>query len=380
MTDTTLRTPSEDAWEAFLKSLFSPLPGLREMAILELPTWHAHGRNVTPLLEMSVRDPEPMVCRAAAIVAGRMRIATPALLDELEKKLTAADDLLKRTIVTTFARLGAAGLPRMIRLLADRDPFVRRFVALALEDLGEPAIAPLIAALAQEPLRRAAAEVLIGIGQPALPQVMKLLDQPDRDLQYVAMDILEGIGPHVLPTLIEEIKLGNRGPAVGGDAVTRFGPDAIPELMKALRSSDAAHQCWAAATLVKIGPAAVPALTASIGTDSTSVCWLAAKALAQIGTAAVPNLLTILANPNATVRWVAADILAQIGGDALPSLERIITEGEAPAREAAIHALGLMGETASSSLPTLTAALQRESDPSLRQALQETIAKLAVFQ
>lgn len=380
MTDTIVRAPSEDAWEAFLKALFSPLPGLREMAILELPTWQAHGRDITPLLEISVRDPEPMVCRAAAIVAGRQRIATPTILEELEKKLTSGDDLLKRTIVTTFSRLGSAGLPRMIRLLSDRDPFIRRFLALALEDLGEAAVEPLIAALSQEPLRRAAAEVLIRIGQPAVSQVMKLLDQPDRDLQYTAMDILEGIGPHVLPTLIAEIKRGHPRPEEGGEAVTRFGPDAIPELMKVLRSSDAGHQCWAAATLVKIGAPAVPALSAALCTESPSVCWLAAKALAQIGPAAVPNLVTILTNPNATVRWVAADILAQIGGEALTWLERLVQEGEAPAREAAIHALGLMGETASSSLPTLTAALQRETDPTLRQALQNTIAKLAAYQ
>ncbi|NLI76020.1 MAG: HEAT repeat domain-containing protein [Candidatus Riflebacteria bacterium] len=372
--------PSDEAWDAYLKSLFSPLPGLREMALLEIPVWHGLGRDVTGLLEMSLRDTDPMVCRAAAMVTGRLRLASPTLLEELEKRLATDDDILKRTVVTTLSRLTPDSIPLMVRLLVDRDAYLRRFVAVALEDCGEQAVAPLVAVLSQDLLRRSAGAVLAKIGQPAIPHLLKLIDQPDRDLAYIAMDILEEIGPHVIPTLIEEIRFGKRNEEPGGDAVTRFGPSALPNLLSSLRDPDIAHRCWAAATLVKMGPVAVPALTGVVCEGNPAVCWLAGKALARIGAPAVPSLLAILGTKTRSLRWIAADILAQIGEEAIASLEHTILDGDPAAKEAAIHALGLMGEPAWSALSFLTECHKRETDPHLQEALREAMEKLAVFQ
>jgi len=374
------KKPSNESWDSFLKSLFSPLPGLREMALLELPNWYAYGRDVTGLLEMSLRDSETMVCRAAAIMVGRLRVATPMILSELEKKLAVDDELLKRTIVTTLSRLGAKSIPLMIRLLADRDPFVRRFAAVSLEDLGEAAVEPLVEALSQESLRRNAGSVLARIGNPAIPFLLKNLDHQNREIQYISMDILEEIGPYIIPALIQEIKFGRRQENSGGDAITRFGQSAIPNLAQSLHDPDVFHRCWAAATLVKIGPPAIHALTTAVCGENTSVCWLAGKALVQIGAPSVPDLLTILGSQTRSIRWIAADILAQIGEEAIAALERTILDGDRSAREAAIHALGLMGEPAWRTIRFLNERLQAEKDPAIQGGIKEAIEKLAAFQ
>lgn len=371
--------PSQTSWESFLESVHSPLPRLREMAIFELPAWAESGYEVGDILNLALKDSDSVVVRAAAIITGRLKKNSEDILRALETKLSIDDDLLRRTIVTTLVRLGIPAIPILMKLLGDRDAFIRRFVALAFEQLGEPAVDPLVEALRDKLLRRAAASILVQIGKPAVSKLIPKLECDDFEVRFSVIDILEQIGPIVVPTLIEQIKSGKTPQEQGGDALTRFGPDAVPELIITMRDKEIGNRCWAAAILVKIGQPAAPGLLSILMEGNAGTAYLASKALVQIGVSAIPTLFQALGTTTKSVRWIVSNILVQMGEEAIESLENGLLEIDPLVREASAHALGEMGGSAWAALPNLESALQDEVNSDVKIVLRQAIEKLRIF-
>src|SRR5262249_27024446 len=107
---------------------------------------------------------------------------------------------------------------------------------------------------------------------------------------------------------------------------------AIPELVKALDDRSTFVRAEVVRALEKVGPAAVPALAEALGNSSENVRISAARALSGMGAAAVPvvpKLGRVLRHDKSRfVRWEAAATLGELGRVAQAAL---------PALEAALH-------------------------------------------
>jgi hypothetical protein len=74
------------------------------------------------------------------------------------------------------------------------DPAVRRSCQTKLRQMGRPAVAPLVAALADESLRPFAAVVLVELGQLAAPQLGAAMRHGDEGVRRVAEQTLDRMG------------------------------------------------------------------------------------------------------------------------------------------------------------------------------------------
>ncbi|HNV69588.1 MAG TPA: HEAT repeat domain-containing protein, partial [Candidatus Ozemobacteraceae bacterium] len=338
------RTVSEDSWQAFLESLYAPLPSLREMAVLELPRWAELGRDVSEVLALSINDEVPLVVRAAVMVAGRLRVPRRSVVEALERRLVTSDELLRRTVVTALGRIGSPAFQVLARLLNDRDPFIAEFVQTTLAIEGEPAVSVLLPLLSDLRLRQFAAAVLVRIGPPAIAHLMPLLNHADSEVRFLVTDTLEQIGPVVLPTLLDALRQSGAEREGAAAALPRFGIDAIPGLIELLSDANVHHRCSAAAALVQHGVRAVPFLVKALEHKNTGVAWLAAKSLGQIGPSAIPDMAIHLGRTARSVRWILADVLRQMGSDAALQLEKELSNPDPLVREAVAHILGDIGE------------------------------------
>ncbi|HOY66494.1 MAG TPA: HEAT repeat domain-containing protein [Candidatus Ozemobacteraceae bacterium] len=373
--------PPEESWVSFLESLYAPLPGLREMAVFELPVWHQLGRDVSEVVALSMRDPEPLVCRAAVVVAGRLRMSSEPVLQAITERLrTEQEPLLRRTMATALSRIGRPGFPGLVWLLGDRDAFVRQFAAVALGDAGEEAIPCLLEALTDERIRPFLAPVLGQIGGPAVPGLLAALDASNAAVQELAMDVLERIGPLTVEPLIEAVQKGSVSRRNGADALSRFGTGGVASLVRLMRGGDVSMRCWAADVVVMIGRPAVPSVITMLREEHVGISYLAGETLVRLGACAIPELVQSLGTVTRSVRWIVGNILGRLGVEAVHALESAVAEGDPLTREAAAHTLGEMGETAWAALPTLEAVLKTEQEPFVQDTIKKAIERLRQFE
>lgn len=373
--------PHEESWAAFLESLYAPLPGLREMAVFELPVWHKLGRDVSEVTAISMRDPEPLVCRAAAVVAGRLRLDADVILQALSERLqTEQDSLLRRTMATALSRIGRPGLPMLVQLLRDRDAFVRNFAATALGDAGDDVIPLLLEALNDDRIRTFAAPVLAHIGSEAIPGLLKLLDSPEEPVRQSVIETLEHIGPMSVEPLVESVRSGTVSRKNGAAALHHFGGNAVAPLVRLMRENDVSMRCWAADIVVQIGRPAVPSIITLLREEHVGISYLAGETLVRLGACAIPELVQSLGTVTRSVRWIVANILGRLGEEAVHALEKAVVEGDPLTREAAAHALGEMGSVACVALQTLEDLLKTEQEPFVLETLRRAVERLQHFE
>jgi HEAT repeat protein len=165
-------------------------------------------------------------------------------------------------------------------------------------------------------------------------------------------------------------------------ALSRIGPDAVPELQKALNDDSYAVRAGAALALGLIGPASRPAVLALAGKlkdPEALVRTAAAQALGRIGSlarAGVPALRTSLTDKDASVQVEAALALWKVANEARgASVLAKALQGEALAERSAA-ALGEIGPAAKAAIPALRAALKATS-PRLRIAAAEALYRVS---
>ncbi len=232
-------------------------------------------------------------------------------------------------------------------------------------------------------VRRDAAFQLHKLGpaaQPALPALIKALDDPDKQVWSDAIAAIANIGAgakEAIPALLDAL---DSRKARGGrerdrrqafvrsaHALSRIGPAAIPPLIAALSGADAILRAGAARALGEMGAAgkaAIPGLRANLGHREPAVRQETIDALAQIGE--VAPLVSALGGKESLERSGAALALAQIGReakDAAPALEKLLgKETDASVRAAALTALAKVSPDPAKALPQLLAALKSDND------------------
>ena len=245
-------------------------------------------------------------------------------------------------------------------------------------------IAELLKALEGEETRYAAIWELKYLGldaAPAVPQLIQLLDAPDKKTRAATADTLAAIGKDAtaaIPKLIE--RLGEREPYrpffetsvtdVGlsaAMALGKMGEDAVGPLVRCLADKKPRVRRLAAFALGEIGPdakGAVAPLIEQLKDGDRSVRWYAARALGRIGSDAshsIAALVGTLADKDDNVRAAAAEALGSIQPTApavVEGLIRSLRDEDGNVQHVVAEALGKLGDDAVPAIPALTDMLK----------------------
>lgn len=234
-----------------------------------------------------------------------------------------------------------------IAALKDEDWALREDAATLLGDFRDPrAVAPLLEALHDEDraVRDAATGALRKIGQAAVPALIVALQDPNGNVQEIAVAVLKDLSdPRAVDPLIGCLTNKNwivrmhaaKGLGIVGDA------RAIVHLMSLLTDEVKAVRVDATDALARIGRPALASLLAALRHEAWILRLHACEALGKIGAddAVEPLCRAMLQDRDTAVRQDAAKALGGIGSpDALEALT--VAVNDLDVRPFAVEALG----------------------------------------
>jgi HEAT repeat protein len=372
-------------------------------------SWASH--LVGPRARMELRHPDADVRRAAVrrlAVRGEPRRSVTALLEALESE---EDVEVREAIFRALARRGDRAAVRPLAAhLADWSRPDRAAALATLGALGgEAAIGVLVEWLGAADVGDAAVQALVEIGAPAVPRLVRALEEPvsraraaralgrigDARATEPLVGALQGALPAARAVVLEALgELGDEraAPAVAGmledpsatvvaaalGTLARIGGPALAGPVATLADRGPPDQRAAALrALATMDPAAAaPRLRDALTDEATPAVLRRAAvdgALAHPAAASVAPLLALLGSPGHRV--AAAEALARIpaGGGVAPLLERARGDGERALDPALALAVRRHADFVGSSLVERAWAHLR-GDPSVRGAALAALA------
>lgn len=174
-------------------------------------------------------------------------------------------------------------------------------------------------------------DLLVGVGEPAVPPLIQLLRDEDRRVRGIAADTLERMGvaaepaiPALMAAANDPELRKNRYNDVNKpmDALIKLGQSAVPSLVQSLKSTDEDIRLQAVEALLLMGPeaeAAAPDLVQLlvhqpdvIEDPDDALVVTPADVLVQIGTPTIPALKNALSHPDDAVRHRVERVLRTI--------------------------------------------------------------------
>ncbi len=313
--------------------------------------------------------------------------------------LVAVPVMQARAIIEDFEAMSEADARKLLKnqpgrmaWYQDRMRFVDWRGVAAIQQAGGPQRAlPLLRLYIRLPKwvapKRMWAVFLMGYcGMEALPDVLRALESDDEEIREGGYNALGKFGPEIVPELLAALE------AHEGDetwleprryiiyALGIIGPparDAVPALIKCLGSPEHNTRTRAAEALGEIGPdarPAVPVLRKLLLKDPEElVRHNAANALEGIGKAAKdaePDLLAALSDNSYGTRVAAACALPAVGADpkkAVPEIIKLLRDQNSHVRYMAAYALADFGPAAREAVPELERLLN-DGDIDVRKA------------
>ncbi len=213
----------------------------------------------------------------------------------------------------------------------------------------------------------------------AMPELLKALDSSDRTIRHHAAVALANVGSPAVPGLTK-VAGWRPGPAAAAAAraLRLIGPEAkpaLPALLRLLKSSHAVSRIEAARALSAIEPGGAEvtaALGAALSDKEYGVQVSAAAALGECGAkaaSAIPSLEKALGGKKKEVKRAAALALGKIGKPAIPALKKALAGGDPFVRKYAARALGNVGKDASAAVDVLVKALSDANAEVRREAV-----------
>lgn len=356
---------ASDAVPALTEKLKDSNPQIRREAILALAA--IGSPDAVPAIAPLLKDEQAAV---AATYALAMLGSIPPEADAVVRaNVKSKDPMLSATSMWALGRLHPddkrltqAVIEHLVPLLKNEDAFVRTAAARALASLPpNPEIAgPIFKKAMDEGDETTTAymlDALAGLGEPAVPQLIKALKYPSLQAQVSA--ILGRIGPPAAPAtaaLAELLSNPDQNVSVeAAHALSAIGPGAkaaVPELIKCLENTEGKPAHAAVYALGMIGPEAKPADTALVAIlkdSDNSLSVLSAWSLFKIHGAnqrsaeiLLPELITGLSSPMPQSRLLAAETLGDFGPfakSAAEPLERLANDSNEQVKAAATKAL-----------------------------------------
>lgn len=256
----------------------------------------------------------------------------------------------------------------------------------------ENALQFLVTCLADEfwVVRQAAADVIKGFGDAAVPVLSGALNSYNQDVQHWSLQILGELGNKGLPAILRAMKssndeirffactaLGNaripqgvtmllkglgderwRVRKAASDALIKYGEAVIAPLQQVLKlTEDEDIRFWAIKTLGKLGPKAQRFLLEALRNGDKQTRYVIAAALGESGDKRVIRvLIESLADPDWTIRKSATMALAEIGDNAIDMMLEYLRGPNEDIRDGCLRALVKAGN----------ASLQRLFDEIIR--------------
>lgn len=320
-------------------------------------------KSEVSIYTQQLRDKDAPTRRVAAMNLGRIGVAAEDSTPELLKALKDEDALVRLSAVTALGKVQAqpeSTVPALVAIFRSKEDGLWREAAIALSQIGSPAVPALTEALkdnrADVRLNAALALGRIGaVAKPSVPPLIELSKDPNLAVQQQAIVALGQIGVDAQP--------------------------AVPVLVAALKQPNWQIRANVAHTLGEIGPpaeSAIPGLIATLNDQDAVVRQRATFALSRIGSAAIPTLLNTLKDQKqeVQVRSASAYALGEMGVTAkrtIPTLIEVFQDENKPIREGAIFALAQMGL---SGTPALTESL-KSSDEQVRTSAAFAFRKIS---
>jgi HEAT repeat protein len=292
-------------------------------------------------------------------------------LKKLLEDLAHHDSTEAYSASSRLMELGQPIVPQLIRVLDDKNSKQREGAAIALwliRPIGPKATAALLRALDDgDPARRWALQGLVMFVNPNPPQLAPAVC---RILRNKNNEKLHYDAVHALMEIAAE------------------DPDSISTLIATLNDHDQNVRLAAFGALAEIGPEAkdaVPLLRAALQSKDINKRYWAAVTLAkaaprEVATATKSLIEALKHGHDAPTRGVAAEGLGELGdaatADAIPALTDALRDPDRMVRTSAAEALGKMGPRARISLPGLIRVVQTGTDPESALAAAGTAVKL----
>ncbi|MEN6610226.1 MAG: HEAT repeat domain-containing protein [Methanoregulaceae archaeon] len=346
-----------------IKVLVHESPRVRCGASSALGKMHA-GDAAEPLITL-FKDPEISV-RSSAEKA-LVEIGTPAF-----KPLTFAahspDRALRLGAINALSGFGERGMAYVLEALNDSDPEIRSCAAgLAGRTVPEPKSDTVPAGAGGEAQKPVEPTREIPLPDADLPKInlisepnplIRMLDNPNKEVQINAAQALVAMGERAIPALIESFADENRDIRSGAaETLVQMGQPAVYLLIAALQDTRPEVRAGAARTLGRMGDTqAISPLIQSMSDTSSSVRIASAEALGYLGDPiAVEPLLRALKDADGNLQRAALRALGYIGDErAVTSLIDEMGNEDYSVRTVAIEALVEIGEP---SVPSLIEAL-----------------------
>ena len=369
-----------------------------ESAIEKISNLGPKGAPAVPALVRLLRNQNPHIRAHAAIALGRMRkAAIPAVL-VLAKMVTDPDASVRHAALDALAEIEPGKkmvVPLLLKALRDKDSTVVKRAVHALAERGKDIVPAMIEALKDDRTEFYALLVLHEIGpdaKDAVPAICNVLHEANEPYQRQEAAMTLGmIGPGAasavpdLIRLLDDPEIGVQHAAVF--ALGMIGPPAAPaaeSIREHLDSDDPFFWVAGAWALAKIFPenenikkTTARFLAQMITNPDHHVRRIAAQGLLDLSPGEQITLPALEAALASTDDGVVNDTLIAINGlgdDAVPVLIKALDYPAARANVAEL--IQQLGPTAASVTPALLRAYQDESDIETRTGLLFALAEV----
>ncbi|MGA2264541.1 MAG: HEAT repeat domain-containing protein [Acidobacteriota bacterium] len=358
-----------------IKDLKSNDLGVRRLAAKEMASAPMIPAEAIPALLQSIADSDDVVGLQSAIAL--VNAGTRAL-PELDRALQSPDGQVRKRTAEAFSRAALIDpkvWPILIGAFRDTNIDVRWYSAHALGHQGAAALPLLVPTLkdADPRLRRGAGEALEYMGsaaRPAVPDLLRILQDPDLSVQLQGALALAAIDPgqaKAVPILIKAAS----GSFAENDETSRaifslgsFGrlaEPAIPLLLNLLSGAQrASTRSIAAGVLGKIqalSDSELETMARALKDSDRSVRAAVARALGMLAPdtpAAIPFLLQAFHDSEGGVRMTSADALGKFGAAAAPGLAQASQDDDIYVRQAVVESFRAMKTLPSGATEILT--------------------------